>query len=52
MKTNQCRYSINGAMSVSETPLVTGLWVIQETVGRKLKAKILALVSTELFKVM
>lgn len=38
-------------MSISETPLVIGLWVIQETVGRKLKAKILALVSTELFKV-
>lgn len=52
VKTNQYRYSVNGVMRVSETSLVTGLWVIQEPVGRKLKAKILALVSTELFKVM
>lgn len=47
--TNQDRYYVAGGVSL-EAPLVTGLWVIQETVGRKPKAKILALVSTELLR--
>lgn len=45
--TNQDRHYIAGALSVGPS---LGLWVIQETVGRKPKAKILALVSTELLR--